>query len=148
MKIEDIEGLWDNDSKIDPYDLDSESLKIPELHNKYWKLLNVEILSLKYLESQVTIQRKKLWAYYNGISIDENKNQVFPVKKGQKFTKDDINAFIDGDEKYQEVKSKVLLQEQKVKYIEAIIKELSQRTWNIRNAIEWHKFKGGEPTKG
>ena len=62
--------------------------------------------------------------------------------------KDDINAFIDGDEKYQEVKSKVLLQEQKVKYIEAIIKELSQRTWNIRNAIEWHKFKGGEPTKG
>ena len=43
---------------------------------------------------------------------------------------------------------RVLLQEQKVKYIEAIIKELSQRTWNIRNAIEWHKFKGGEPTKG
>tara|TARA_Y100000004_G_scaffold188283_1_gene242198 strand:- start:808 stop:1245 length:438 start_codon:yes stop_codon:yes gene_type:complete len=145
MKIEDIEGLWDNDSKIDPYDLDSESLKIPELHNKYWKLLNVEILSLKYLESQVTIQRKKLWAYYNGISIDENSNEVFNAKLKHK---DDINAFIDGDEKYQEVKSKVLLQEQKVKYIEAIIKELSQRTWNIRNAIEWHKFKGGEPTKG
>ena len=141
MKIEDIEGLWDNDSKIDPYDLDSESLKIPELHNKYWKLLNVEILSLKYLESQVT----KLWAYYNGISIDENSNEVFNAKLKHK---DDINAFIDGDEKYQEVKSKVLLQEQKVKYIEAIIKELSQRTWNIRNAIEWHKFKGGEPTKG
>ena len=145
MKIEDIEGLWDNDSKIDPYDLDSESLKIPELHNKYWKLLNVEILSLKYLESQVTIQRKKLWAYYNGISIDENSNEFFNAKLKHK---DDINAFIDGDEKYQEVKSKVLLQEQKVKYIEAIIKELSQRTWNIRNAIEWHKFKGGEPTKG
>tara|TARA_B100000700_G_C14909790_1_gene791628 strand:- start:224 stop:661 length:438 start_codon:yes stop_codon:yes gene_type:complete len=145
MKIEDIEGLWDNDSKIDPYDLDSESLKIPELHNKYWKLLNVEILSLKYLESQVTIQRKKLWAYYNGISIDENSNEVFNAKLKHK---DDINAFIDGDEKYQEVKSKILLQEQKVKYIEAIIKELSQRTWNIRNAIEWHKFKGGEPTKG
>lgn len=145
MKIEDIEGLWDNDSKIDPYDLDSESLKIPELHNKYWKLLNVEILSLKYLESQVTIQRKKLWAYYNGISIDENSNEVFNAKLKHK---DDINAFIDGDEKYQEAKSKILLQEQKVKYIEAIIKELSQRTWNIRNAIEWHKFKGGEPTKG
>ena len=145
MKIEDIEGLWDNDSKIDPYDLDSESLKIPELHNKYWKLLNIEILSLKYLESQVTIQRKKLWAYYNGISIDENSNEVFNAKLKHK---DDINAFIDGDEKYQEVKSKILLQEQKVKYIEAIIKELSQRTWNIRNAIEWHKFKGGEPTKG
>ena len=94
MKIEDIEGLWDNDSKIDPYDLDSESLKIPELHNKYWKLLNVEILSLKYLESQVTIQRKKLWAYYNGISIDENSNEVFNAKLKHK---DDINAFIDGD---------------------------------------------------
>ena len=148
MKIKEIELLWETDSKIDSVDLKGESLKIPQLHQKYFKILNEEILTFKYLESQQNIIRKKLWAYYTGISIDENKNQVFPVKKGQKFTKDDINAFIDGDEKYQEVKSKVLLQEQKVKYIEAIIKELSQRTWNIRNAIEWHKFKGGEPTKG
>ena len=125
-------------------ELDSESLKIPQLHQKYFKILNQEILTFKYLESQQNIIRKKLWAYYTGISIDENKNQVFPVKKGQKFTKDDINAFIDGDQEYQNTKLKMEYHEQIIKYLESIIKEISQRTWNIKNAIEWHKFTNPE----
>ena len=69
---------------------------------------------------------------------------MFPVKKGQKFTKDDINAFIDGDQEYQDTKLKIEYQEQKIKYLESIIKEISQRTWNIKNAIEWHKFTNPE----
>jgi hypothetical protein len=144
MKIEEIELLWESDSKIDSVDLKGESLKIPQLHQKYFKILNQEILTFKYLESQQNIIRKKLWAYYTGISIDENKNQVFPVKKGQKFTKDDINAFIDGDQEYQNIKLKTEYHEQIIKYLESIIKEISQRTWNIKNAIEWHKFTNPE----
>tara|TARA_B100001113_G_scaffold353257_1_gene356913 strand:+ start:1639 stop:2076 length:438 start_codon:yes stop_codon:yes gene_type:complete len=144
MKIEEIELLWESDSKIDSVDLKGESLKIPQLHQKYFKILNQEILTFKYLESQQNIIRKKLWAYYTGISIDENKNQVFPVKKGQKFTKDDINAFIDGDQEYQNTKLKMEYHEQIIKYLESIIKEISQRTWNIKNAIEWHKFTNPE----
>ena len=31
-----------------------------------------------------------------------------------------------------------------IKYLESIIKEISQRTWNIKNAIEWHKFTNPE----
>ena len=144
MKIKEIELLWETDSKIDSVDLKGESLKIPQLHQKYFKILNQEILTFKYLESQQNIIRKKLWAYYTGISIDENKNQVFPVKKGQKFTKDDINAFIDGDQEYQNTKLKMEYHEQIIKYLESIIKEISQRTWNIKNAIEWHKFTNPE----
>ena len=144
MKIEEIELLWESDSKIDSVDLKGESLKIPQLHQKYFKILNQEILTFKYLESQQNIIRKKLWAYYTGISIDENKNQVFPVKKGQKFTKDDINAFIDGDQEYQNTKLKMEYHEQIIKYLESIIKEISQRTWNIKNAIDWHKFTNPE----
>ena len=144
MKIEEIELLWESDSKIDSVDLKGESLKIPQLHQKYFKILNQEILTFKYLESQQNIIRKKLWAYYTGISVDENKNQVFPVKKGQKFTKDDINAFIDGDQEYQNTKLKMEYHEQIIKYLESIIKEISQRTWNIKNAIEWHKFTNPE----
>ena len=136
--------LCESDSKIDSVDLKRESLKIPQLHQKYFKILNQEILTFKYLESQQNIIRKKLWAYYTGISIDENKNQVFPVKKGQKFTKDDINAFIDGDQEYQNTKLKMEYHEQIIKYLESIIKEISQRTWNIKNAIEWHKFTNPE----
>jgi hypothetical protein len=144
MKIESIDSLWEVDSKIDSIDLNGESLKIPQLHQKYFKILNEEILSLKYFESQQSIIRKKKWAYYTGISIDENNNEVFPVAKGKKFVKDDINAFIEGDQEFQDLKLKIEYQEQKIKYLESIIKEISQRTWNIKNAIEWHKFTNPE----
>ena len=123
MKIESIESLWEKDSKIDSVDLKGESLKIPQLHEKYFKILNQEVLSLKYIESQLTIVRKKKWAYYTGISIDENNNEVFPVAKGKKFVKDDINAFIDGDQEYQDTKLKIEYQEQKIKYLESIKKD-------------------------
>ena len=144
MKIESIDSLWEVDSKIDSIDLNGESLKIPQLHQKYFKILNEEILSLKYFESQQSIIRKKKWAYYTGISIDENNNEVFPVAKGKKFVKDDINAFIEGDQEFQDLKLKIEYQEQKIKYLESTIKEISQRTWNIKNAIEWHKFTNPE----
>ena len=45
---------------------------------------------------------------------------------------------------YQDTKLKIEYQEQKIKYLESIIKEISQRTWNIKNAIEWHKFTNPE----
>jgi hypothetical protein len=38
MKLEEIESLWEQDSKIDRTDLDNESLKIPMLHSKYYKI--------------------------------------------------------------------------------------------------------------
>ena len=82
MKIESIESLWEKDSKIDSVDLKGESLKIPQLHEKYFKILNQEVLSLKYIESQLTIVRKKKWAYYTGISIDENNNEVLIFYRG------------------------------------------------------------------
>ena len=47
MKIESIESLWEKDSKIDSVDLKGESLKIPQLHEKYFKILqfsNQEVL--------------------------------------------------------------------------------------------------------
>ena len=34
MKLEELLDLWKNDSKVDDVDLDTESLKIPELHGK------------------------------------------------------------------------------------------------------------------
>ena len=144
MKIEEIESLWETDSKIDSADLSGESIKTPQLHHKYFKILNQEILVSKYTESHKQILRKKKWSYFNGISIDENNDEVFPVKRGQKHTRDDVNALIDGEQEVIDTRLKIDLLNQKITYLESIIKEISQRTWNIKNAIEWHKFTNPE----
>ena len=40
MNLEAIQEMWEKDSKIDPDNLHDESLKIPQLHSKYYTLYN------------------------------------------------------------------------------------------------------------
>ena len=40
MNLEQIQEMWEKDSKIDPDNLHDESLKIPQLHSKYYTLYN------------------------------------------------------------------------------------------------------------
>ena len=50
MKLEDIQELWTSDCVLDDLQLDVESTRIPELHNKYFKILKKtsELLHLIY----------------------------------------------------------------------------------------------------
>ena len=40
MNLEQIQDMWEKDSKIDPDNLHDESLKVPQLHSKYYTLYN------------------------------------------------------------------------------------------------------------
>ena len=72
MNLEEIQEQAEKDLKLDDTELDIESLKTPELHNKYLKLLSKFSLLLK---KQIVIMQ-----YY--IEINGNTTQV---KLTQKF---------------------------------------------------------------
>ena len=40
MNLEKIQEMWERDSHIDPDNLHDESLKIPQLHSKYYTIYN------------------------------------------------------------------------------------------------------------
>ena len=44
MNLEKIQEMWQNDSVIDPDNLHDESLKIPQLHSKYYTVYNTIVL--------------------------------------------------------------------------------------------------------
>ena len=51
MDLDKIQEMWRKDAVIDPDNLHDESLKIPQLHSKYYTLYNTRIrlvLSSKY----------------------------------------------------------------------------------------------------
>ena len=47
MNLDEIQSLWDADSKLDPDNLHTESTVIPALHAKYYRILNRIILLKK-----------------------------------------------------------------------------------------------------
>ena len=52
MNLEQIQEMWEKDSKIDPDNLHDESLKIPQLHSKYYTLYNTITLMREKARSQ------------------------------------------------------------------------------------------------
>ncbi len=51
--------------------------------------------------------------------------------------------YLDSDNDMIMMKQKITYQEEKVFYLESVIKEIGQRNWEIRNGIEWRKFVSG-----
>ena len=58
MNLDEIQALWDEDSKLDQDELHVESTKIPSLHAKYYKIYN-NLTLLKKVEEIKMKQAKK-----------------------------------------------------------------------------------------
>lgn len=143
MKLEDIQQLWVNDSQIDRTELGEESLRIPQLHSKYFKIFSDERLSLRKYENMYKQHYKLKYEYYNGtISEDElrdNDWEPFQLK----ILKSDISIYMQADKQLSELELRIELQKEKVEFLESIIKNLPARGYQIKAAIDWEKFKVG-----
>ena len=66
MDLEKLQELADSDLKINDTELDLESLKTPQLHNKYMKHLTKFKLMLSRAEGDLANTKRELWEYYTG----------------------------------------------------------------------------------
>lgn len=141
-KLEQIEEMWEKDSVIDRTELADESLKIPTLHSKYYKIFLREKVQLKAEEQSYKQFYKLKHEYYTGkLSNEELKSfgwQQFPfVLKG------DLQVYIDSDKDICDKLLKLQLQKEKVEFLENIIKTLNNRGFLIKNAVDFIRFTSG-----
>jgi hypothetical protein len=66
MTLEELQELADKDLKINDTELDLESIKTPQLHNKYLKFLTKYKLMLSRSETEYNILKREKWEYYTG----------------------------------------------------------------------------------
>ena len=57
--------------------------------------------------------------------------------------KDAIQRHLDADEKLSQVDMKIRYYDVTLKFLEEIIRNISGRTYQIKNAIEWQRFQSG-----
>jgi hypothetical protein len=143
MRFEELQKLWSADCDIDETELSQESVKIPQLHNKYLIFFHDERLRLRNMKFEYGKLLKLKREYYSGRMTAEEM-EAFDWEPFQfKLLKADIQEYIDADEDIIESKKKSALQEEKVDYLEAIVKGLSNRGYLIKNAIDWKRFTEG-----
>lgn len=143
MKLEEIQKLWEHDSKIDRTELGEESLRIPQLHSKYFKIYSDERMVLRALERSLSILKHKKYEYFNGTISQETLNSEGWEPNPLKILKSDIPMYIDSDADIQNIQARIDMQQEKVEFVESIIKNLPARGYQINAAISWEKFKVG-----
>ena len=141
MNLEQIQEMWEKDSKIDPDNLHDESLKIPQLHSKYYTIYNTITLLRERAREQYSKVRLERYNYYTGKAPAEAYVQEpFPYKVREK---DAIQRHLEADDKMNKVDMKIKYYDIMLKFLEEVIRAVSNRTYQIKNAIEWNKFQAG-----
>jgi hypothetical protein len=140
MNIDEVQRLWEEDSKIDPDNLHQESIKIPALHAKYFKIYNNIILLKKMEENKLKILKKDKWLYYSG-KADPDVYKETPFD--HKVLKPDIDKYIDADEDIMKSTSKIDYYNTILNYLDSILKTILNRTYQIKNSIEYMRFTAG-----
>ena len=141
IDLEKIQTMWEQDSKIDIDNLHAESLNIPVLHSKYFEIYNNILLLKKKAEQKKRNIRHQKYEYYTGkADPDVYIENPFPKKIRDK---DTLQKYMDADESLSQASLKVEYYDVMLVYLQDILKMIHNRTYQIKNAIEYQRFASG-----
>ena len=139
--LDTIQDMWEKDAKIDRDNLHDESLNIPSLHAKYFQIYNTIFLLRKKAEQQRKNIRHERYEYLSGkADPDVYIQNPFPKKIRDK---DTMTKYLDADEKLSNSSLKIEYYDTMLVYLESILKVIQNRTYQIKNAIEFMRFNAG-----
>lgn len=139
--LESIQKMWEKDAKMDIDNLHQESLNIPILHAKYFEIYN----TLNLLKKKAEKQRNKIYIekyeYYTGKADPEvYVENPFPKKIRDK---EMLQKYMDSDEDLSNSNLKIEYYTVMIEYLQEIIKIIANRSFQIKNSIDYLKFTSG-----
>lgn len=141
ISLDDIQLMWKEDSVIDIDDLHNESLKVSFLHAKYYEIYNNFSLLRKKSEFQYKQKKLERYNFYAGkADPDVYREEPFPYKVRDK---EGMQRHIEADNALSDLAMKMEYYDTILKYLEEIIKMVSNRTYQIKNSIDFLRFQSG-----
>ena len=143
MKTTDLIELWIEDSKLDKTKIDHELIRIPELHSKYYNIFMQERIMMHKYQAEYKQLYKLKFEYYNGTISQEDLEDKGWQPFALKILKTDIPMYMDADPDLQSIQDKIVIQKEKVDFVDSIIKSLTNRGFQLKSAVDFMKFQHG-----
>jgi len=143
LKLEEIQELWNRDREIDISELATESIRIPQIHDKYLKIYVDEKIKLRKLQLNLAKISKMKSDYYSGRMSQEELDRLEWQPFLVKVLKGEVNSYVESDDDIIKLKETIALMEEKINYIDSVIRMINNRGFQIKSAIDWIKFKDG-----
>jgi len=143
MNVEELQAEWEKDSILNPTELSSESLRIPQLHAKYLREHTNARLLLRKHEKDFREVYQIMHDYYSGVLTPEQLRAIGRNPYPKTVLRADVRDHAEADPKVEEIRLKIEYQKEKVLMLEKILDSVSKRGYQIKNAIDWQRFMAG-----
>lgn len=140
--LEQILNKWEKDAVMDQTEPSKELLRVPILHQAYLKTLTQHRIASKKAHFDYLRMRKVKWEYYTGKMSKEELDE-YGWEQFQFALKSDITTYLEADKDLIKLLEKKVYHEETVSVVESIMNELKQRTWQLKEFINWEKFVSG-----
>lgn len=145
VNIEALMEEWTKDAGWDETEPSRAIANIPKLHSKYLRIMTHHNLVVKKLGSDYNKRRKIKWEYYSGDLNNPEDLAAYglePMMK--KVLRSDLQHYLDSDTELNSILLKKMMHEEIVDFCKSVIKELNNRTFQIRAHMDWERFIGGK----
>ena len=130
IDLDKLQEMWEKDSQIDPDNLHDESLKIPQLHSKYYTIYNtITLLREKARKNYNTVKLERHNYYTGKAPAEVYVEDPFPYKVRDK---EALQRYMEADEKLNTINMKIRYHDTTLKFLEEIIKTVANRTFRSR----------------
>lgn len=143
MNFEELFAEWEKDSTIDKTKLDDESLRVTKLHHKYYKFFVTEKSKLRQLENELKKLKLEKTEFYTQGHNEETRVKGWKLPAKGIIIKSDVSMYVEADLDIINITLKIGIQQEKIEFLESIIKSLNNRGYNIKTAVEFIKFMNG-----
>jgi len=144
VSIDDLMEMWSTDSKVDETEPSRELAKVSSLHAKYLRILTHHNLIVKKINIDYVKMKRVKWEYYNGDLNNPEDLETYnlqPLLK--KIIRQDIPIYLDSDNDLNNLLMRKVLHQEIVDFCGSVLKEINNRTWQLRSFIEWEKYTSG-----
>ena len=143
MTVEEIITEWSADANVDRLELGEAASNVSNLHAKYLAYLFQERARFLKINTEYNKLKKVRWEYWNGILSTQELKERGWNPQPLKILKQDIPLYMESDDILTDLQLRQNMQREKINMLEDILKHLSQRGYNIGNAIKWTQMTTG-----
>ena len=139
--------MWEVDCVIneDATEITKETARIPKLVSKYLAIKTKHSLIVKKIEREYREMSGLKRSYYRGEITDQAvlDKHGWTQWKHNKVLKGSLNDYLETDTDLNEIVGRKVLHQEVVDFCLVVIKELSNRTWQMRLILDTEKYFSG-----
>lgn len=145
VSIDELMEMWSKDSVMDNTEPGKELIRVPQLHAKYLRILSHHNLIVKKLMSDYNKVKRIKWEYYSGdLNNEEDLKQYNLEPLCKKILRPEIPTYLESDNDLNNILTKKVVHQEIVDFCQSVLKEINNRTWQLRSYMDWEKFIGGQ----